>query len=289
MTCSFVLQVVLTVLLNQGFGVTVISVPQNDWVTQGSIGGTTDTFQLVDDAPTSGWGYARARTDGRVGINANKGISSVSGLGDRAPVVFFTPAVTQGTTFTDKADVEFRGAPPFTPSSTTLADTMGVNNLGLLSQLSALSYNFYKSVPSSTPSTAVAPSLRVWVDLDGVLTTTTDRVFLVYEYYYASNGGANPPENSWTNVAITGTTGGNFWVAGTCTGCSGGPFGQANTYPLDYYKSNLPVTATIIAFNMGIGSNWGVEFLGAIDEPAWTINGVTSSFAFSVIPSSATE
>lgn len=276
---------VFALLLSLGYGVSVIFVPQNDWVTQGSTGGATDTFQLVDDTPSSGWGYARVRTDGRVGINANRGIPSVSGLADRAPVVLYTPAVAQGTTFTDKADVEFRGTPPFTPSSTSNADTTGVKSLGLLSQLTALSYNFFKSVPSSTPNTAVAPSLRVWVDLDGVLTTTADRVFLVYEYYYPGNGGANPPVNTWTNVAITGTSGGNFWLAGTCTGCTNGPYGQANTYSLDYYKTNLPATATIIAFNMGIGSNWGVEFLGAIDEPSWTINSVTSSFAFSVIPS----
>jgi hypothetical protein len=123
--------------------------------------------------------------------------------------------------------------------------------------------------------------MRVLLDRDGNLSTTTDRGGLVFERAYAAN--KTVPLNAWTADTVGANT--NLWNFG---------LGLGTAYNIDltpsaydgtlakWQASPLMANATIIGFSIGIGSGWVGVFAGAADNVRWTIGGVTTATNFEV-------
>ena len=76
-----------------------------------------------------------------------------------------------------------------------------------LADLTEASYDWYRDASSTNPPLQ-HPSLKLVVDGDGNLATTSDRVTMAYEEAYNSG---SVPTNSWQHSSSTTTTG-NWWV-----------------------------------------------------------------------------
>ncbi|MCS7183638.1 MAG: hypothetical protein NZ869_11085, partial [Thermoanaerobaculum sp.] len=76
---------------------------------------------------------------------------------------------------------------------------------GLLGQLGTVSYEWYRDGASTVPA-HLHPVLRLMVDADGNLGTTTDVGYLIFERCYNLSGCPAVPVNTWTTENITGTT-----------------------------------------------------------------------------------
>jgi PEP-CTERM motif len=195
---------------------------------------------------SSGWVYNNVRNGGTVGIDgslARSGNGSAHMSGNAGPA---DPS--------SKADIEYYG---------------NGTGLGLFSQLTSMSYDWYRS-GSSTANAALQPSLRVLIDRDGDLGTTGDQGALVFERTY--NNLATPTD-TWVSDTITAAT--ILWNNGGIG--LGDPF---FTNDLSDWQALFP-RAEIIGFSSGIGSGWG-PFDGAVDNIAWTIDGVTTTSNFEV-------
>jgi hypothetical protein len=210
---------------------------------------------------SSGWYYNNTRNSGAVGIstaqprsgNGSVSFSSPSGSG-KADIEFLAGGVGFGGNF-------FAGG-----------------SLGALSTLTGASYEWYRVSTSNNPAAQV-PSLRILVDRDGNLATTTDRGGLIFEPIY--NGTAVPATDVWVSETITTST--FLWNFGLGLGSEF----NINLTPsafdatLAEWQDFMP-SAVILGFSSGVGSGWNGVFNGAVDNISWTINGVTTATNFEV-------
>jgi hypothetical protein len=214
---------------------------------------------------STGWYYNNVRNGANIGIDtdyARSGNGSVS---------FTSPP-------NGKADIEF--LPNAIPLGGNYESTA---SLGLLSGLTTMSYDWYRS-SSSTATANLHPSLRVLIDADGDLATITDRGGLVFERVYNN---LLTPVDQWVSDTVSGTT--NVWNFGLGLGFAFDI--NSNGYAYDSnlldWQAKLP-NAKIIGFSSGVGSGWG-PFDGAVDNIAWTINGVTTTSNFEVAAATVPE
>lgn len=195
----------------------------------------------------TGWYYNNVRNNGHVGINdtfPRSGDGSVWFEGTQGP---------SGNS--SKGDLEY------------LPGTV----LGTLGTLNALSYDWYRS-SSSTNSAAQHPVLRLYIDADGLGTTTNDRGYLVYEGAY--NGFATAAVDSWQSVDVFNFAGSgqsaNLWMVRFGVG-NQDVFNRDINDWLTTPNPGAPTYMTLSANTMiygisaGFGSGWG-PFEGAVDN-----------------------
>lgn len=218
---------------------------------------------------TSGWYYNNVRAGGTVGIDntyARSGNASVHmGGGDNA-----------------KGDIEYLAG------AVNIGGNFYANqSLGALSSLTEMHYDWYRS-SASTNQRAQHPSMRVYLDRDGNLGTTTDRGYLIFEVVY--NGGSTNtavPTDAWVTQNIGAST--NLW--------SSNGFGFNNTDPDGGYAFDSSLSewqaalgsAAILGFSSGFGSGWSPLFDGAVDNIGWTIAGTTTNSNFETMRADVPE
>jgi hypothetical protein len=180
---------------------------------------------------------------------------------------------------------------------------IAMGSLGKLSDLTSFSVECYRDVATNVTS-YFHPPLRILVDRDGDLNTTTDRGTLVYEEVYMS--GSKPmPEGEWTKYMVGSTT--KLWNTGLdldwCyyldQSCLNPPKIKCDSHSssnycdidgdndyfdtlADWKASPLMANAVIVGFSIGIGGGWDGSYIGAVDNIAWTIDGVTTATNFEV-------
>jgi hypothetical protein len=207
-------------------------------------------------AGANGWYFNNVRAGGTAAVStahAQSGDGSVSMSGPNNA----------------KADIEYL------PNAVAIGGNYNSTaSLGLLSTLSSMSYDWYRD-SSSTANADQHASLRVLIDTDGNLATTSDRGGLVFESVYNTPSQA---VDQWVSEMVTDAT--KLWNFGTALGSGA----NINATPYAYdaslaeWKAFFP-NAVIIGFSSGIGSGWN-SFSGAVDNIAWTIGGVTTSTNF---------
>jgi len=208
---------------------------------------------------SSGWYYNNVRGSGAVGVSAQYPNDSTGS------VKFSSPSNL------GKADIEY-----LANGVNFLGNYVASGSLGLLSDLSSMSYEWYRD-GSSTTITHYHPVLRVLVDADGDLSTVNDRGGLVFEGIY--NGSTVAATNTWVSNSIAAST--FLWNFGLGVGFAFDLDGSGYAYDdtLADWQAYFP-NAAIIGFNSGIGSGWSDTFTGAVDKISWTIGDVTTSTNF---------
>lgn len=213
----------------------------------------------------SGWYYNNVRNGGTVGIDD---VYARSGNGS----VFLKGTAGPGG-FSSKGDIEYLSG---ATSNWFTGAWSGTTSLGLFSQFSGMRYDWYRD-SASTNNAAQHPVLRILLDRDGNLNTTTDRGGLVFERAY---NGASVATNQWLSDVVGSST--NLWSFGM--GFNGGDpdGGYAYDSSLAEWQAALR-NAKILGFSAGFGSGWG-PFQGAVDNIGWTINGVATTTNFEARP-----
>jgi hypothetical protein len=221
---------------------------------------------------SSGWYYNNVRNGGVAGIDnsfARSGNGSVHMSGVAGPV---------GSSF--KADIEYLA------NGTAVGGNYYANgSLGLFSTFTGMSYDWYRS-SSSTNNAGQHPALRILLDLDGNLNTTGDRGGLVYELAY--NGGGSVATDTWVSAVVDAST--KLWNFGLGLGNEFDIDLDGTPYDLlsEWQSSGRLANAVILGFSAGVGSGWG-PFDGAVDNIAWTIDGVTTTTNFEVAGAAVPE
>lgn len=220
--------------------------------------GPTNQGQAIG---SSGWYYNSVRNNGQVGISVTY---PYAGNGSLA---FYSP------TGSSKAEIAYL------PAAVNFGGNYeSVGSLGSFSQLESFSYAWYRS-GASTVNGHLHPYLRIYLDVDGNL-LTPDRGWLTFEEIYHHKVWT-APVNTWVSMSVTSST--YLWSSGPGIGYET----NINQTPYAYdatladWQAYLP-NAIIIGFSAGVGSGWIGEFLGAVDQISWTIDGQTSSFNFEV-------
>ncbi|MCU0983990.1 MAG: PEP-CTERM sorting domain-containing protein [Acetobacteraceae bacterium] len=209
----------------------------------------------------TGWVYNNVRNAATVGISTalpRSGNGSVS---------FASP---NGA---GKADVEFLASPVQFGGN-----FFAVGSIGAFSSFSGMSYDWYRDGASTNPA-AQHPALRILLDLDGNLGTTSDRGGLVFERVY---NGAPTPLNQWVSDTVTADT--KLWNFGLGLGFEFDIDGDGTPYDTlaEWQASGRLQNAVILGFSAGVGSGWNGAFSGAVDNIAWTIGNVTTTTNFEV-------
>jgi len=219
---------------------------------------------------TSGWYYNNVRYGGEVGIRTNYPFNG------NGSVYMRTPSKDA------KADIEFLGNALATGNP---GNFYSVTAIAPLKHLVSVSYSWYRDSTSSVAG-HLHPVLRILLDADGDLNTVGDRGGLVWESVYQL-GPYTAPTNTW----VTQTVDDNSWMWNYGLGI--GFAANINSTPYAYdatlaeWKAYFP-NAVIIGFNMGLGSGWTGDFVGAVDNISWTINGITTTTNFEVVPEPTT-
>ena len=216
---------------------------------------------------TSGWYYNNVRNNGAVGIRTNYPFNGNGSVYMRTP------------TGAAKADIEF-----LVNAVSIGGNFVSTGVIAPLSQLQSVSYSWYRD-SASTVAGHLHPVLRILLDADGDLNTTSDRGGLVWESVYQLYP-YTAPTNTWVTQTITDSSWlWNFGLGGTLMDIDGD--GYAHNSNLAAWKEKFP-NAVIIGFNMGLGSGWTGNFIGAVDNISWTINGITTTTNFEVVPEPTT-
>lgn len=233
-------------------------------------GGTNQGQAVLSQAVGgTGWYYNNVRNGGSVGINANY------------------PQTTTGSAYlagnagpggaSSKADIEY-----LVNATDVNGNYYSTNSLGTLQQLTQLSYEWFRDSSSSATSN-LHPVVRILVDADGNLATTTDRGGLVFERSY--NGGGAAPTDAWTAESVTLTT--NLWSFGANQAFA---FAGYNNTLSDWISgtvsdganaSTINRSSLILGFSMGVGSGWG-PFEGAVDNFSYAVGANSGDFNFEV-------
>jgi hypothetical protein len=219
---------------------------------------------------TSGWYYNNVRYGGEVGIRTNYPFNG------NGSVYMRTPSKDA------KADIEFLGNALATGNP---GNFYSVTAIAPLKHLVSVSYSWYRDSTSSVAG-HLHPVLRILLDADGDLNTVGDRGGLVWESVYQL-GPYTAPTNTW----VTQTVDDNSWMWNYGLGI--GFAANINSTPYAYdatlaeWKAYFP-NAVIIGFNMGLGSGWTGDFVGAVDNISWTIEGITTTTNFEVVPEPTT-
>jgi hypothetical protein len=174
-------------------------------------------------AGANGWYFNNVRNGGTVAVStahAQSGNGSVSMSG---------PDNT-------KADLEY--LPNAVANANGNYDSGA--SLGLLSALSSMSYDWYRD-SSSTASADQHPSLRVLIDTDGNLATTSDRGGLVFESVYNT---PNQAVDQWVSEMVTDAS--KMWNFGTLLGFGANINGTQYAYDasLAEWKAFFPNATT---------------------------------------------
>ena len=224
-------------------------------------------------AVSGNWYYNNVRNEGIVGI---VGTYARSGNGS----AYFETVNGPGGA-SSKADFEYLSGGVDVGGNYYSSTSFG--NLG---DLSALTYEWYRD-SSSTNSAAQHPALRILVDADGDLGTTSDRGGLVFEAVY--NGSATATTDTWVSediFAYNGGSGANLWTFGA--GMAFAEEGYGIT--LSDWQGGLntvSANSAVIGFSMGVGSGWG-PFQGAVDNFSFAFaGGPSGTFNFEAIPEPA--
>lgn len=144
---------------------------------------------------------------------------------------------------------------------------------GKLSELTSLSYDWYRSSSSSNPASQ-HPVIRIVLDADGDPSTANDTQSLVFERVY---NGAPIPVNSWQSNTIDDAS--RLWVTRPGTGGNENVF---NWSLADFKSGNYVPTGTfrpitgdslVLGITFGIGSGWNGAFDGAVDNVVLMMNG----------------
>ena len=216
---------------------------------------------------TSGWYYNNVRNGGKVGIRTNYPFNGNGSVYMRTP------------TGAAKADIEF-----LVNAVSIGGNFVSTGVIAPLSQLQSVSYSWYRD-SASTVAGHLHPVLRILLDADGDLSTTNDRGGLVWESIYPVPGYV-APTNTWVTQTVDDSSWlWNFGLGGTLMDIDGD--GYAHNSNLAAWKAYFP-NAVIIGFNMGLGSGWTGDFIGAVDNISWTINGITTTTNFEVVPEPTT-
>jgi hypothetical protein len=224
----------------------------------GSFTNPTAVNQGAAVAGASGWYFNNVRNGGREAVDTTHPRSGTASVSMSGPA-------------NAKADLEFL------PNAVNVGGNYESGGaLGRLAGLSAMSYDWYRD-SSSTATAGQHPSMRVLIDTDGNLATTTDRGGLVFESVYNT---PNMTVDAWVSSSISDAT--FLWNFGTPLGFGADINGNGYSYDatLADWKAFFP-NAAIIGFSSGIGSGWQ-GFSGAVDNLSWTIDGVTTSTNFEV-------
>lgn len=214
----------------------------------------------------SGWAYNNVRNNGHVGIrtdNPRSGNGSASFIGTQGPVVN-----------SSKADIEY-------------FNTDGLGNLtsmGTLGTVTSLAYDWYKS--SSSLATQHS-ALRIYVDGDGNLGTTTDRGYLVYERAYQTV--STVPTDQWISDNVINANlwqvwfgHGNFDTAGNWQPLS--TWGSVGGFTPSGGGMHLDANSVVFGLSVGIGSGWNT-YLGYADNMTIGFNnGDPTTFNMEVVP-----
>ena len=218
---------------------------------------------------TSGWYYNNVRDNGAVGIRTNYPFNGNGSVYMRTP------------TLDAEAGIEFLG------NALTIGvpgNFYSVTAIAPLKHLVSVSYSWYRDSASSVAG-HLHPVLRILLDADGDLNTVGDRGGLVWESVYQLYP-YTAPTNTWVTQTITDSSWlWNFGLGGTLMDIDGD--GYAHNSNLAAWKAYFP-NAVIIGFNMGLGSGWTGNFIGAVDNISWTINGITTTTNFEVVPEPTT-
>ncbi|WP_337173131.1 PEP-CTERM sorting domain-containing protein [Paludisphaera sp.] len=201
-------------------------------------------------ALSGGWSYTNVYRGGQVGIT-----TTFAGAGSNGSVYLKTNGAT-GSGTNNKADIEYRPG----------------GNLGTLSELTSLAYDWYRA---SSNSTTQVPSLRILL---------SNQRYLVWEPIYngfanaASSSSTAIPTGEWTTSDVLG---GNFWYTGDIA-----HLGQANyRYNMtleDWIAISAVNNLSIIGFSSGVGSSSGYSFEGAVDNITFGFNGASTTYNFEV-------
>ena len=237
--------------------------------------GPSSTNPLTPGAAVgmSGWFYTNVRNNGIVGVhndlprsgNGSARLQSTQGpggLSSKADIEYFHQAVT------------------------------GNFGMGTLGALSTLSYDWYKKGTSAASQHAV---VRLYVDSDGLDTTSNDRGYLVFERAYNS---APVLTDQWVSedlFSYNGGNGANLWEVRFGVG----NFDTAgNWQPISTWSSpggftpapnglNFNAASVIYGVSLGVGSGWGT-YDGAIDNVTIGFTGApVYSWNFEVVPAPA--
>lgn len=209
----------------------------------------------------TGWYYNNVRGSGEVGINAQHPNDSTGSVWFHSP------------TGSGKADIEYLAS-----GVSISGNYYAAGSLGLLSDLSSMSYSWYRDGSSTSPA-GQHPVLRVLVDADGILSTAGDRGGLVFEGAY--NGSPTATVDTWVSNTIAANT--FLWNFGLGLGFAADMDNEGKPYDdtLAEWQAYFP-NAVILGFSSGIGSGWNGIFKGATDKISWTIDDVTTSTNFEV-------
>ncbi len=209
----------------------------------------------------TGWYYNNVRSSGSVGINAQH-------PNDSTGSVWFN-----GPSGSAKADIEY-----LANGVSVFGNYAATGSLGLLSDLSSMSYSWYRDGASTTTAN-LHPVLRVIVDADGNLGTIGDRGGLVFEGAY--NGNLPATTDAWVSNTISMNT--FLWNFGLGIGFAADIDGTSYGYDstLADWQAYFP-NAVILGFSSGIGSGWSGTFTGAVDKISWTIGDTTTATNFEV-------
>lgn len=156
-----------------------------------------------------------------------------------------------------RADITFGGRTGFLWSYT-------YQNLGLLSELSSMSFDWYRD-SASTAGSHFIPTYRVFVR-DG-----NSNYEYVWEAAYNGYPG-NGVVDQWVTQTISPLD--NWYLAN-----------QANSGPYNRNLSERSSNAYIYGFSISLGSGWGY-WHGFVDNISWTMNGETSTYNFNLTPGS---
>lgn len=148
-------------------------------------------------------------------------------------------------------------------ANTNKAEWQILGDFGLLSDLTHLSYNWYRDASSNNSSVQV-PVLRL------IVQDTAGFSYMIYEPAY--NAGVFT-EDVWhatnTNVSTTG----NFWAWRIGSGAQN-TYTTVSNYIANTYGLNDIITenARVVGFNLGVGSGWNGSFLGYVDHLSFSFN-----------------
>lgn len=205
---------------------------------------------------SSGWSYANVRTG--AGYSSTIGIDgSIPDDGGGNGSVHLS---TNGGSA--KADISY---------------SQGVASLGLLKDLTSLSFDYYRKSGGSALN-YLAPSIRIWID-----NGKGSSGYLVWEN---SQNTLSAPivTDQWVPVNAIGQM---FWSTGNL------PFhGEAfdHHYTLSDWLNTYLTNGDeyyITEVNAGVGSGWTGTFDGAVDHIKFGFNGNSTTYDFEVVPEPA--
>lgn len=237
------------------------------------------TFLLATDlniTPVNpqGWAAANVRSDASVAIT---GMLPRAGDGS---IQFQTMTVTPGQ---DKADFQL---------------TWNPDPLRTMGSLDEVSYEYYRD-SSSTTGANFHPVLRLFFYLDQGTPNLADDIvglFIFEEVYQV--GGSVPldtwdfndllNQRFWMFISVSASGTGvvqnygmtlNDWMNNLDPNTSMPPVGL----PGDPTPPTLSAGTAIVGVNVGVGSGWGANFLGYVDNVRLGFGGTTDTYNFNVV------